>query len=383
MQVTISNTIPIIYKGNSYYVDPNLLCQASTRFKNMMISFFEEEEKGEPQLEILYENFSERNIENFLKICQNLQTDVQNSEIKEICEIAYMFQANDIYNKALSFVQKTIDPNFSIPDEKYDNSFAARFLHITTIGKLIHHLSNFSELEFESDESNEECADSHDNGNQIETIVNNNQTQDQWTNGLPDIYLIKSEFLSRGQRLMFIKNNKTTMTAKVKGKKIYLSDKSNLNQSKFTPKIERDSNLTSKAFLEGTEVNIKYILGKSSNFSMEVSFHLDDKAINWFPKDTDMKTKSSAYKQVISGRYHHPFKRSPINMALKDKNGETMFILRKVGHNCFEVECNSNIPDDIIFSIAASQIIGPFYDSIDVLSCGRESVMPTVPFSIA
>lgn len=75
----------------------------------------------ELRLEVVYCIFAIRNMENFLRICQNLPADVQNSEMKEICEIAKIFEADSIYKCGLEFIQKYIDPNFFVPEAKYSD----------------------------------------------------------------------------------------------------------------------------------------------------------------------------------------------------------------------------------------------------------------------
>ena len=41
--------------------------------------------------------------------------------MEEICEIAKMFRADEIYNTGLKFIQSNIDPNFNVPDNKYED----------------------------------------------------------------------------------------------------------------------------------------------------------------------------------------------------------------------------------------------------------------------
>ena len=81
-------------------------------------------------LEVLGDKFSYRNMNNFLKLCQNLPTDVDNSEMEEICEIAKMFGAEKIYNTGVAFIQQNLDANFSVPDNKYDGSDGKKYLFI-------------------------------------------------------------------------------------------------------------------------------------------------------------------------------------------------------------------------------------------------------------
>lgn len=387
MQTILTDTIPIIYKGNTYDVDRNLICQASIRFSDLMKTYISNGQTEKPQLEILYENFSERNILNFLKICQNLPVDVQNNEIPEICEIALMFQANEIYSKAINFVHSNIDQNFSIPENKY-NQDISKFFNFTSSKNLAPHHINFSELEFESDESDNDYFENTNKCNNTENMkdYHNDEKCDDF-DGTSTIYLIKSELLSRGQRFIFLKNNKPLLSAKVKGNKIFFSNKDDTNfdtnSQNVLYRIERERDLTNKVILNNQKFDIKHILGNDTHFSMETSFQLNDKTISWVSKEKDLKTNSSEYKSLISGMFNRPFKKSDKNIALKDKNGKTQFIVRKVWHHSFEVECSPDLPEMIVFSIAVTQIVGPLFDSSEALTYGRENVIPTIPFSIA
>lgn len=59
--------------------------------------------------------------------------------MKEVCEIAKMFQADKIYNIGADFIKQNIDPNFNIPDEKYNGSNGKSYLVIEGETNFIHH----------------------------------------------------------------------------------------------------------------------------------------------------------------------------------------------------------------------------------------------------
>lgn len=104
---------PIIYDDYTFYVDPFSLIKESFRFKELIGPYVNDyTQMKEIHLLIHGNQFTRRNMNNFLRICQQLQTDVKNNEMKEICEIAKMFQADAIYNKGLAFIQANEDPNF-------------------------------------------------------------------------------------------------------------------------------------------------------------------------------------------------------------------------------------------------------------------------------
>lgn len=60
-------------------VDPIYLGNASSKFKDLIYSFLKKlDMKQKMKLEIVCDHFSERNVENYLKLCQNIPTDCQN-----------------------------------------------------------------------------------------------------------------------------------------------------------------------------------------------------------------------------------------------------------------------------------------------------------------
>lgn len=88
----------VIYKSNTYYVDPIKLSNSSRKFHDLIQPYLNQKnELRKLTLKIISEQFSDRNVENFLKLCQNIPTDCKDSEIPEICEIAQMFKADQIY----------------------------------------------------------------------------------------------------------------------------------------------------------------------------------------------------------------------------------------------------------------------------------------------
>lgn len=88
---------------------------------------------------------------NFLKICQNIQTDINSNDFYEIYEISLIFQAEKVYKTCINYIHANLNSNFSIQVDKYQNEI---FLRIESNKKpFIHQIENLSELEF--DESNE------------------------------------------------------------------------------------------------------------------------------------------------------------------------------------------------------------------------------------
>ena len=137
----------VFYKDESFVVDPSLLYNSSRKFKELVDHA---DNLQSIHLKINYEQFSTRNVVNFLRLCQNEPTDVQNSELEEICLIAKMFQADQIYKTGFDFIKSSINPNFSIPENKFDDSNGEQYLIIESDEEKenIHHI-NLNELEFD------------------------------------------------------------------------------------------------------------------------------------------------------------------------------------------------------------------------------------------
>lgn len=117
------NKFAVIYNNATFMVDPIGLGKSSLKFRQLIQPYIENpEQMSELHLEVNGNSFTNRNMNNFLRLCQNLPTDVKNEEMKEICEIAKMFQADQIYTVGLNFIQKNLDPLFNVPDSKYEGN---------------------------------------------------------------------------------------------------------------------------------------------------------------------------------------------------------------------------------------------------------------------
>ena len=152
-----NQTFPVIYGNQRYMVDPNMMFNASRKFVQLVQPFGDA--ANQCHLLIRHSSFSDRSIDNFLKLVQGLPTDVLDSEMKEICEIAKMFQADQIYNTGLSFVQNSIDPTFFVPDNKYENG--QTYLIVENQQSPTHQVR---ELEFEDDDEEYEESDKNTKG---------------------------------------------------------------------------------------------------------------------------------------------------------------------------------------------------------------------------
>ncbi|KAK8898348.1 hypothetical protein M9Y10_000633 [Tritrichomonas musculus] len=126
-----TQSFKVVYDGTNYLIDPVSLSKSSGKFNELIQPYIHDyEHMRSIYLEINNVQFTKRNVNNFLRLCQKLPTDVQNNEMEEICQIAKMFKANEIYNTGLSFIQSSLDPNFNVPDDKYDETNGQQFLRI-------------------------------------------------------------------------------------------------------------------------------------------------------------------------------------------------------------------------------------------------------------
>lgn len=114
-----TQSFQVFYNGTTFIVDPISLSNFSLKFKELIKPYIDDfEQMKSIHLEITGNHFTKRNINNFLRLCQKLPTDVQNSEMKDICEIAKLFKAEGIYNTGLTFINTYLDPNFFVSDDK-------------------------------------------------------------------------------------------------------------------------------------------------------------------------------------------------------------------------------------------------------------------------
>lgn len=177
----LNQNFPVIYKNSFFMVDPICLSNVSRKFRNLIQPFLNQpNDLGKMNLHINYQKFTERNVANFLKLCQNLPTDCQNSEVEEICEIAKMFQADNIYSTGLNFVRNNIDPNFSVPDQEFDESKGISFLVLSAETKKVHHVSDFNSLEF--DDENSHKVNNNNFGQNNSNQISNNSFNSQSNN---------------------------------------------------------------------------------------------------------------------------------------------------------------------------------------------------------
>lgn len=342
-------------------VDPTCLRSSSQKFKELIDYFLE---KGYDiqslRLIIEYDKFTERNVCNFLKLCQNQQTDVQNSELQEICDIAKMFKADEIYNKGITFIQNNIDPNFFIPYNKYNER---QYLFIQTAeNQLIHH-ANLNELEF--DEISDDFSTKNNNSNTNNTNQKTNDDSTQTNNQKPKFqsicYQIQVERpFMKCRRFQFIKDGDVVLSGKQKDNEIVINmgNYVHINENKLKNDARITQNREGFNIVTTDDQTFKISYEKQSSlekkFAMNMSFLYKDSELTWI-------TKIPKNPTTIYGENNHIPLPSKKNIILQNPAGQITYIVRKMKKKLYEAEFHPLLPPIIAFSIAISQIVGPYY----------------------
>lgn len=415
------------YNDATFLVDPSSLYKASLKFKELTQPFIQDiDQMREMHLDILNVQFSKRNVNNFLRICQNQPSDVKNSEMKEICEIAKLFQANDIYNTGLSFIQQNIDPNFFVPDNKYDGSDGKTYLIVQGDSNFISHDPNLDDSYFEENTNNEDQGnyykinDQQDNQNpensnsenkQKESNFNlddhsnlydpvfalddscktdnttNNESQNEESSQQSEDVTQETKDTELGNKkydsviyylrfenhtfkcpvFKFVKDNTILFSAKQKYEDIYIAEGNDIHISKKENHVghitQNDIQKINRVHLRDVDYVIKYVnSGAPEHFSLDVSFPFKNDIISWVPKKPRYDPTTDKYYLNFHGQHNHAPLISSKNIVLQDKAHKPTFIVRKMDRNVFEVECQPVINPLIVFTIGLSDIVGPYLD---------------------
>lgn len=351
----LNQTFPVIYKEKCYRTDPICLCLASAKFRELLKPYMNKLETSKLQLLISTEEFSERNIDNFLKLCQNIPTDVLDSEMTQICEIAKLFEAEEIYNTGCSFIRSKQNPSFEIPDEQYSSD--SGFLSITP--------KNYSPKEsLMLSEPSDEQEESSSFVNICEYPAYEKEIQlARPRKIMPLVYEIrvkpglfkptKYSFLLNGDVILSAKQNDSLIVIG-RGNEVHISsDKSN-----HLGKIQRTYEHRNIIKINSQSYVVKYIqLPQCSTVS--ISFDSPKTSTTLEPLDSALMSEKSVMPQLCG-----KFKRTPIksrrNTILQDPNGANTFIVRKMKENIYETECEQSFDKTLAFALSISQIIGPF-----------------------
>lgn len=243
----------VIYQGENFMVDPQCLYNSSKKFRELV-----DNASNLQSVHLMIKNcqFSTRNIENFLKICQNIQTDVQDSELEEISLIAKMFQAEQIYNTGLNFIQANLNANFSILNDQFNPSNSDQYLQLESdevILPPIHHV-DLNELNF--DENSESVQEKEvEKNNNVDILKKTIQTS---------CYQITCDnHLIKCCRYYLMKDGKIICMAKQKDNEIYIGEGQDIhiskNKIKNTVTITRNPEGYNIVSTDDQEFKIKYL----------------------------------------------------------------------------------------------------------------------------
>lgn len=362
---TTIQTFPVVYDNNTFIVNLNGLINSSIKFKELIQPYLNDKNQLLTlHLRIADNSFTIRNIKNFLQLCQNLPSDVQDSEMEEICEIAKMFQADQIYNTGITFIHNSIDPNFNVPDNKYNGSDGKTYLFIEGPTNVIHHEDD-NVNEPLSDDENEETPDNSNTSPNSANDTMNTQSKPKNDSVVYTIY-VEHPLLSLVQ-YKFRLNGKTFFSAKKQDNNVYIGEGNEIHINTKTDNhiahIYLDTDKSDIIFLKDQQIHLKLVnSGRPNHLSVEVTFKNRDRMISWMPKPPKYNAIEDKYSLNFHGEYHHAPITSKKNIVLQNKNGHATFIVRKMDIDKFEVECLPLVDPLIAFTIALSDIIGPYND---------------------
>lgn len=367
-QPMFSQTFPVLYNYETFMVDPFLLMNSSQKFKILISPYIIDNQiiQNDICLEIIGQEFTNRNMNNFLRLCQSLSTDVQDSEMEEICKIAKMFQAEKIYNTGISFVQSVLNSNFNIPENKYDGS---HFMRIQSKNQNFHHTINFNDLEFEDFDSN--TNDHKENNinnikNSAKDTLNNHKVKSIIYHVVVENHFGKLPIY----RILF--DGEILYSAKQKDNDIYIGKGRDIHINKYTLNhvghIYQDCNKTNHILVNKNRFQLKYVeSGKPNYLSLSVTFPNNDKKVTWIPKKPKFDFITNKYYLNFQGEYNRNPQRSKKNIVLANEDDHTVFILRKMSDCLFEYETLESIDPLTLFSIGLSGIVGPYDDHLNGL----------------
>lgn len=269
--------------------------------------------------------------------------------MKDICEIAKMFKAEEIYNTGLAFIQKNIDPNFFVPDNKYNESDGKTYLKLIGENDVI---------------QNDQEEEKPDNA----TEDNEKKENDEKEEPKSVLYVIRVEnHTFKCPTFKFVFDNRIRFTAKQKSNEIYIAEGSVIHIHKRENHVayvhqneyERSNSIT----LRDIKFNLNYVnTAVLGHYSIDVSFPYNNHTEHWVPRKPRFDQKTNKYYLNFGGDYHHTAINSAKNLILQNMNGHLTYIVRKIDRNVHEIECNQALDPLFAFSIGISDIIGPYDD---------------------
>ena len=351
----LNQTLPVLYKQRQFMVDPGQMYNASRVFQTLSQPFVS---RGITKLQIRIntDRYSERSIENFLKLCQGLPSDVLDSEMQEMCEIAKMFEADQIYNTGANFIRTKFNPNFNIPN--FQNNPAQPLIIVEEEGS--------SQIPLQQAVGDWEFASDDDDRIEVEhqSVNSSSSSLDGKERGQTKIYEIRIERpMMKCIRFHFLDNATILYSAKQKGDHVVFGKGTDVHietiVSNHIASINREE-LYNEIHLEDQKIILKYVkCPESGAISTSICFNHKGTQLYWFPKMPKLNPQTGTYGLKLSGAYRHNPITSKKNTAMKNSAGKTTCIVRKMGENFYEVELNPEVAPLIAFAIGVSCILGP------------------------
>lgn len=370
-EVTPNQTFKIIYKNKIFMVDPNCLLTSSHKFKELVDPLLKNQTMDEIYIIVPGNRFTLRNMSNFLKLCQKLPTDVENDEMKEICEIARLFKANDIYNTGIGFIKQNIDPNFSVPENKYDGSDGKTYIYAQGENECINHCDDEKEQgQNEGEKENSKKDES-------------SPAKNKYDNMKSVVYYVRCEpHTIKCPVFRFCDKDHIIFSAKQKENAIFFAEGSNVhvdkNKCKHVAYIHRLNCGGNTVHVGKEKFKVNYAQsGKPDLLSLDVTFPFKGEQITWTPKEPKYDAMNDKYYLNFHGEYHHTPLKSNKNIVLQNSEGQPTFIVRKMDNNLFEIECLPVIDPLIAFTIGLCDIVGQYvdpYDAIELMNYKNEDL---------
>lgn len=364
-EITPNQTFRIIYNDKIFMVDPNCLMTSSLKFKELVEPLLKNQSIEEIYILIPGHNFTLRNMSNFLKLCQKLPTDVENNEMEEICEIARLFKADEIYNTGLQFINKSIDPNFSVPENKYDGSDGKTYIYAEGENECIQHSNENENTNDTKNENENECYDNKKDENK--------NLEDEFKDMKSVVYYVRYE--SHGLKCpiyRFCNENEILFSAKQKENAVFLAKGSNIhidkNKCKHVAHIHRINCGGNVITIGNEKFKVNYAeSGKPDLLSLSATFPFKGETVTWTPKEPKYDAMKDKYYLNFHGEYHHTPIRSNKNIVLQNNHGHTTYIVRKMDNNLYEIECLPVVDPLVAFTIGLCDIIGQYTDPYDAI----------------
>lgn len=365
---TVNPKFPIVYNNEIFMVDLQSLINASLAFKKLIEPYLNSKDQlVNLHLKVNDNKFTVRNMNNFFNLCQNLPADVQNSEMEEVCQIAKMFRADQLYNKGINFIHSSIDPNFNVSDNQYDGSDGKKYLVIEGPTQLIYHGDDTVPMRLSDDNESSSTFNGQANPEPIPTPATPAPNPTIKTpHSIIYTIIVEHPFLSLTQYKCHL-DDKIIFSAKKQDDNVYIAEGSNIhinsNVKNHIAHIYLDTDKTNKIFLKDQQILLKFVnSGRPNHLSIQIDFKNNGKDVSWSPKPPKYDAVNDHYILNFHGEHHHTPLVSKKNIVLQNKKGNPTFIVRKMDTDHYEVECSALLDPLNAFTIGLSDIIGPYND---------------------